>query len=329
MNTLHFNIVKITSIGPSLYKIILMLDRKCRHRYLDHASNSDAHDIYLFLCDPNQKSEVKWVPLCCILVVGEKGGLCFNGLNTPKFKFFIIIVSQTYGKSCIKFSTLSYLYKNFYELYLQNNLQIFMVLTNYFRYLNFKCIRLSIKNVERSKKLENLIQRSYKLLLFVKRSNFYEICQNRENLQVILSLKIHKIEKYYERLNFKFLRNCVTISLQTIFNICYYSKNSKGRYLNFFIRFTICKFRLQHVYLINSSLSLKDMITKYYEHFTYKPFMRNIVAHLRFFTRSFDLVKSKNFPVIFKNIGKKTKKKVTENGNFYEKSVFDKIDFFI
>jgi len=25
-------------------------------------------------------------------VVGEKGDLCLNGLNTPKFKFFIIIV---------------------------------------------------------------------------------------------------------------------------------------------------------------------------------------------------------------------------------------------
>ncbi|KAF0772611.1 hypothetical protein FWK35_00004580, partial [Aphis craccivora] len=68
-------------------------------------------------------------------VVGEKGDLYFNGLNTSKFKFF-----YNYEKSCIKFLTLSYLYKNFYELYLQNNLQIFMVLTNFCQYLNFKKI---------------------------------------------------------------------------------------------------------------------------------------------------------------------------------------------
>ncbi|KAF0759073.1 hypothetical protein FWK35_00012253, partial [Aphis craccivora] len=42
-------------------------------------------------------------------------------------------------KSRIEFSTLSYLYKIFYELYLQNNLQLFIVLTNFCQYLNFKC----------------------------------------------------------------------------------------------------------------------------------------------------------------------------------------------
>ncbi|KAF0767324.1 hypothetical protein FWK35_00008396, partial [Aphis craccivora] len=44
-----------------------------------------------------------------------------------------------YEKPCIKFSILSYLYKKFYELYLQNNLQIFRNLTNFCQYLNFKC----------------------------------------------------------------------------------------------------------------------------------------------------------------------------------------------
>ncbi|KAE9536852.1 hypothetical protein AGLY_006914 [Aphis glycines] len=57
-------------------------------------------------------------------MVGEKGGLCFNGLNTPQFKFF-------YNYYKLNLWKISYLYKNFYELYLQNNLQIFMVLTNY------------------------------------------------------------------------------------------------------------------------------------------------------------------------------------------------------
>ncbi|KAF0758737.1 hypothetical protein FWK35_00021784 [Aphis craccivora] len=33
----------------------------------------------------------------------------------------------------------TYLYKYFYELYLQNNLQIFMILTNCYQYFNFKC----------------------------------------------------------------------------------------------------------------------------------------------------------------------------------------------
>ncbi|KAF0761101.1 hypothetical protein FWK35_00021394 [Aphis craccivora] len=74
-------------------------------------------------------------------MVGEKGGLCFNGLNTSKFKlFYNIIISQTYGKSRIEFSTLRYLKKFFYELYLQNDLQIFIVLTNFYQYLNFKCL---------------------------------------------------------------------------------------------------------------------------------------------------------------------------------------------
>ncbi|KAE9541253.1 hypothetical protein AGLY_004498 [Aphis glycines] len=60
-----------------------------------------------------------------------------------KFTFLfitIIIVSQNYRKSCITFSTLSYLiYKNVYELYLQNNLQIFMIMANFCQYMNFKC----------------------------------------------------------------------------------------------------------------------------------------------------------------------------------------------
>ncbi|KAE9530844.1 hypothetical protein AGLY_011306 [Aphis glycines] len=55
-------------------------------------------------------------------MVEEKGGLCFNGLNTLTFKLFYNYCKRTYGKSCIKFSNLSYSYKNFYELYLQRNL---------------------------------------------------------------------------------------------------------------------------------------------------------------------------------------------------------------
>ncbi|KAE9525447.1 hypothetical protein AGLY_014247 [Aphis glycines] len=45
---------------------------------------------------------------------------------------------QIYGKFCIKFSALTGFYKSFYELYLQNNLQIFMILTHFCQYLNFK-----------------------------------------------------------------------------------------------------------------------------------------------------------------------------------------------
>jgi len=51
-------------------------------------------------------------------MVGEISGICFNCLNKPHLSSFIIIVRQTYGKYCIKFTTLWYLYKKFYELYL-------------------------------------------------------------------------------------------------------------------------------------------------------------------------------------------------------------------
>ncbi|KAF0696922.1 Uncharacterized protein FWK35_00038610 [Aphis craccivora] len=36
-----------------------------------------------------------------------------------------------------------------------------------------------------------------------------------------------------------------------------------------------------------------------------------------------------NFPIVFKSAGKKQKKKLRKNGNFYAKPVFDQIDFFI
>ncbi|KAE9544694.1 hypothetical protein AGLY_000236 [Aphis glycines] len=53
----------------------------------------------------------KWVPFCCTLGGGVDLGL-------------------------------GYLYKHFYELYLQNNLQIFMILTNFCQNLNFKCFNI-------------------------------------------------------------------------------------------------------------------------------------------------------------------------------------------
>ncbi|KAE9534014.1 hypothetical protein AGLY_008750, partial [Aphis glycines] len=57
------------------------------------------------------------------------------------------------------------------------------------------------------------------------RSNFYEICRKRENLQIKNTTIM--------RLNFKFFRNRVTITIypQTILNICYYSKSISRRYL--------------------------------------------------------------------------------------------------
>ncbi|KAE9539505.1 hypothetical protein AGLY_004757 [Aphis glycines] len=78
----------------------------------------------------NTRFVVKWLTLCCTLgtvcglplyyigvlilnpmiVVDKKVGLCFNGLNTPKCKFF-----YNYCKPAIKFSTLSYLYKLLYK----------------------------------------------------------------------------------------------------------------------------------------------------------------------------------------------------------------------
>ncbi|KAE9542387.1 hypothetical protein AGLY_003514 [Aphis glycines] len=56
----------------------------------------------------NSYGAMEWVPFCCTL-----GGEVDLGLG--------------------------YLYKHFYELYLQNNLQIFMLLRNFCQYLNFKC----------------------------------------------------------------------------------------------------------------------------------------------------------------------------------------------
>ncbi|KAE9543357.1 hypothetical protein AGLY_002157 [Aphis glycines] len=41
------------------------------------------------------------------------------------------------------------------------------------------------------------------------------------------------------------------------------------------------------------------------------------------------VVKSKNFSVVFKTIGKKQKKSDGKNGNFYAKPVFNKVDFYI
>ncbi|KAE9544458.1 hypothetical protein AGLY_001637, partial [Aphis glycines] len=91
---------------------------------------------------------IKWESLCCILGVAWftiiyrdikfESNKRYNSIRKTilngddLINFFligqhssslIIIVSQTYGKSCIQFSTLSYLYKHFYELNLQNNLQ--------------------------------------------------------------------------------------------------------------------------------------------------------------------------------------------------------------
>ncbi|KAE9532010.1 hypothetical protein AGLY_010212 [Aphis glycines] len=74
----------------------------------------------------------KWIPLCCTLgivcesllyiievlylnpmiMVGKKGGLCFNGLNTPKFKVF-------YNYCNLNLWEIFNFYKKFYELYLQ------------------------------------------------------------------------------------------------------------------------------------------------------------------------------------------------------------------
>ncbi|KAE9542884.1 hypothetical protein AGLY_002795 [Aphis glycines] len=70
-------------------------------------------DLYPFSrtpsnCNNNKKKAGKWVPFC-----GTLGGGVDLGLG--------------------------YLYKHFYKLYLQNNLQIFIILTNFCQNLNFKC----------------------------------------------------------------------------------------------------------------------------------------------------------------------------------------------
>ncbi|KAE9545204.1 hypothetical protein AGLY_000747 [Aphis glycines] len=41
---------------------------------------------------------------------------------------------QTYGKCCIKFSTLTYVYQHFNKLYLQNNLEIFIIFINLIKF---------------------------------------------------------------------------------------------------------------------------------------------------------------------------------------------------
>ncbi|KAE9539831.1 hypothetical protein AGLY_005083 [Aphis glycines] len=62
----------------------------------------------------NIKKVGKWVPFCCIgRVVGEKGGLCFNGLNTPKFKI-------TYEELCKKFTSILIGPKKFYRHFKKN-----------------------------------------------------------------------------------------------------------------------------------------------------------------------------------------------------------------
>ncbi|KAE9530970.1 hypothetical protein AGLY_011432 [Aphis glycines] len=66
------------------------------------------HFLKFIYMKANKKKVGKWVPFCCTL-----GG----GVDVR----------------------LGYLYKHFYELYLQNNLQIFIILTNFRQNLNFKC----------------------------------------------------------------------------------------------------------------------------------------------------------------------------------------------
>ncbi|KAE9544378.1 hypothetical protein AGLY_001557 [Aphis glycines] len=78
-------------------------------------------------------------------MVDEKGGLCFNGLNTPKFKFFYNycklnlwkILENRYGyaiskiceKLSIEFFNLKYKHKNVVIFQLQNYLKIFLSTT--------------------------------------------------------------------------------------------------------------------------------------------------------------------------------------------------------
>ncbi|KAE9545262.1 hypothetical protein AGLY_000805 [Aphis glycines] len=88
-----------------------------------------------------------WVPLCCTLgavwiIIIYYRRVKFESNDRYHFIRKTILNEDdflTYGKSRIELSTLSYLYKNCYELYLQNNFQIFMVLSNFCQYLNFKC----------------------------------------------------------------------------------------------------------------------------------------------------------------------------------------------
>ncbi|KAE9525938.1 hypothetical protein AGLY_013987, partial [Aphis glycines] len=74
------------------------------------------------------------------------------------------------------------------------------------------------------------------------RSNFYEICRKRENLQVILNFENLVQGSPYIFLqisikktlpDFEF-RQKIFMSPQTIFDICYYSKSISRRYLKFY-----------------------------------------------------------------------------------------------
>ncbi|KAE9532962.1 hypothetical protein AGLY_009390 [Aphis glycines] len=91
-------------------------------------------------------------------------------------------------------------------------------------------------------------------------SNFYEICQNHENLQVILKLKNHKMFSVYivSSISYKeypkhhYTENfnvTITIYPQTILNICYYSKSISRRYLkispNSYVQFFLLSFEVQ------------------------------------------------------------------------------------
>ncbi|KAE9526544.1 hypothetical protein AGLY_013192 [Aphis glycines] len=72
---------------------------------------------------------------------------------------FIIIVSQTYGESCIKFSTFSYLYKNFYKFYVQNNFQF--EITNPRSRLSLYVDKLLIKFIAKNLPVKYLVEISH------------------------------------------------------------------------------------------------------------------------------------------------------------------------
>ncbi|KAF0754228.1 THAP domain-containing protein 1-like [Aphis craccivora] len=95
--------------------------RRCFKRpfFLDTKNNIKKNCFFFFIYDKARQvinKAGKWVSF---RMVGEKGGLCFNGPNTLEFK-----------KSRIEFSTLSYIYKDLFFLTYFKNRRIQLSIIN-------------------------------------------------------------------------------------------------------------------------------------------------------------------------------------------------------
>ncbi|KAE9525472.1 hypothetical protein AGLY_014272 [Aphis glycines] len=79
------------------------IDKACRvhNIVIDHHYTANR---FVFEIVGGVKKNIK--ELYRVQMVGEKGGLCFNGLNTPTFKI-------TYEELCIKFSRIKKFYRHF------------------------------------------------------------------------------------------------------------------------------------------------------------------------------------------------------------------------